>query len=228
MGSATSAQPIRLSACLIVRDEEKRLPECLASVAFCDEVIVVDSGSTDRTVQIARETGATVLERPWRGFAVQRNIALDAAHGEWALEVDADERVTPQLRDEILALVADPPLGVDNAAIPRREVFLGVSLGPSALYPACGTRLFRRERYRHDHRRAVHEGIWPAGPSAYPGGDIEHIPAASLGEMVRDLRSYSRLESTRVPELSLMRALVVGVAIRPAAKFASWVNGSPL
>ena len=97
-----SAQPIRLSACLIVRDEEQHLPECLASVAFCDELVVVDSGSTDRTVEIALAAGATVLERQWRGFAAQRNVALDAARGEWALEVDADERITSRLREQII------------------------------------------------------------------------------------------------------------------------------
>src|ERR1700735_889335 len=128
MRSTTGTQPIRLSACLIVKDEETHLPECLASIGFCDEVIVVDSGSTDRTVEIARASGATVLEHPWEGFAAQRNIALDAAHGEWVLEIDADERVTPQLRDEIVALVADPPPGVDNAAVAMREVLYGVPL----------------------------------------------------------------------------------------------------
>lgn len=188
---------------------------------------MVDSGSADRTVEIARAAGATVLERAWRGFAAQRNIALDAAHGEWVLEIDADERVTARLRDEIKALVADPPPGVDNAAVPRRQVLFGVPLGPSALYPGCHTRLFRRDRYRHDDRRAVHEGLWPAGPSTYPMGDIEHILASSLRECVRDLRSYSWLESTQLPEVSPVQALVVGIAIRPAAKFAyrTWLLG---
>jgi hypothetical protein len=226
MRSATSRDTIRLTACLIVRDEQERLPRCLASLAFCDEVIVVDSGSTDRTVEIARAAGATVLQRPWEGFATQRNMALDAAHGEWVLEVDADERVAPALRDEILALVADAPPDVDNAAVPFREVLFGVPLGPSALYPSCRTRLFRRERYRHDDRRAVHEGMWPAGRSAYPSGDLEHILSSSVRESVRDLRSYAWLESTQLAEAG-RAALVVGIAIRPAAKFLyrTWLLG---
>jgi (heptosyl)LPS beta-1,4-glucosyltransferase len=226
MQSTTGSQAIRLSACLIVKDEEVHLPECLASIAFCDEVIVVDSGSTDRTMEIARASGATVLEHPWEGFAVQRNIALDAAHGEWVLEIDADERVTPLLRDEIVALVADPSPGVDNAAVALRDVLFGRPLGASALYPACRTRLFRRDRYRHDPRRAVHEGLWPAGQSAYPTGDLIHILATSLGESVHDMRAYAALESTQLPERSL-QALVVGIAIRPTVKFVyrTWVLG---
>src|SRR5947209_3726192 len=93
-----------LSACLIVQDEQDRLPDALASVAFCDEVIVVDGGSGDGTVQIARAGGARVIENPWPGFAAQRNVALDAARGEWILEIDADERVSPPLRRSIEAL----------------------------------------------------------------------------------------------------------------------------
>jgi glycosyltransferase involved in cell wall biosynthesis len=226
MRSTTGTQPIRLSACLIVKDEETHLPECLASVGFCDEVIVVDSGSTDRTVEIARASGATVLEHPWEGFAKQRNIALDAAHGEWVLEIDADERVTPRLRDEIVALVTDSPPAVDNAAVAIRDVLFGVPLGPSALYPACRTRLFRRDRYRHDPRRTVHEGLWPAGQSAYPTGDLMHILATSLGESVHDMRAYASLEATQLPERSL-QALVVAVAIRPTVKFVyrTWLLG---
>ena len=214
----TNAQPVRLSACLIVKNEERRLPGCLASVAFCDELIVVDSGSTDRTVAIASGAGAVVLERPWAGFAAQRNIALDQARGEWVLEVDADERITARLREEILALVADPPPEVDNAMIPLRQLFLGAALGPSAMYPACRMRLFRRERYRHDLRRTVHEGLWPAGRSAYLDGDLEHVLAESLRETVHDVNAYSRLESMQLHDTST-RALTVGILVRPAVKF---------
>jgi glycosyltransferase involved in cell wall biosynthesis len=225
--SAPSAQPIRLSACLIVKDEEQRLPECLASVAFCDEVVVVDSGSTDRTREIARAAGAVVIEQPWKGFAAQRNVALDAARGEWALEVDADERITPALRDQIVALVSNPPPDVDNGVLPLRQVFLGYRLGPSALYPAGRTRLFRRANYRHDDRRVVHEGLWPAGRSAYLDGDLEHLLSESLGESVRDLRAYTRLESRHLQADGGARAAILGVAIRPAAKFVyrSWLLG---
>ena len=224
---ASHEQPIRLSACLIVRDEEKRLPECLASVAFCDEVVVVDSGSTDRTKEIARAAGAVVVEHAWQGFAGQRNVALDAARGEWALEVDADERVTPSLREEILKLVTNPPPGIDNAVLPLRQVFLGARLGPSALYPAGRTRLFRRDRYRHDRRRAVHEGLWPTGRSAYLHGDLEHVLSDSLRESLRDLRRYTWLESLQIDAETGIRAALIGAAIRPATKFVyrSWLLG---
>ncbi|HXS47887.1 MAG TPA: glycosyltransferase family 2 protein, partial [Solirubrobacterales bacterium] len=117
-----------LTACVIARNEEQRLPACLQSLEFCDEVVVVDSGSRDRTREIAREAGARVIENPWRGFAVQRNVALDHASGSWVLEIDADERVGPELAREIRALLESPPTEVRMAAIPMRDVFLGKPL----------------------------------------------------------------------------------------------------
>src|ERR1700684_4246437 len=118
-----------ISACIITRDEASSLPDCLASVAFCDEIVVVDSGSLDATTAIARGAGALVVDQPWLGFAAQRNVALDHASGAWVLEVDADERVSPELRAEILRFLADVPAGVDLGALPRREILVGHRLG---------------------------------------------------------------------------------------------------
>ena len=131
-------------ACIIARDEEQRLPAALASVAFCDDVVVVDSGSRDRTMEVARAAGARVVEHPWRGFGMQRNVAIDAAAADWILEIDADERITPRLRAEIEEFLARPPEGVDICAVPCRDLFLGGRLGPSAKYPKYRLRLFRR------------------------------------------------------------------------------------
>ena len=97
-----------ISACLIVLNEEQLLPEALASVDFCDEIVVVDSGSTDATVEIARKASATVIENLWRGFGAQRNLAIDKARGDWILELDADERVTPELKRSLEDFLASP------------------------------------------------------------------------------------------------------------------------
>ena len=92
----------RLSVAIITLNEERNLAECLASVAFADEVVVVDGGSRDRSCEIARAAGARVIEAPdWQGFGVQKNRAIDACSGDWVLSIDADERVPPELRDEI-------------------------------------------------------------------------------------------------------------------------------
>lgn len=208
-----------LTACVIACDEEERLPGCLESLAFCDQVVVVDSGSRDRTVQIARAAGALVVENPWPGFPAQRNVALDRASGDWVLEIDADERVSPPLAKEIRALLDDPPAGVAMAAIPMRDVFLGRPLGPSVRYPRYRHRLFRRGAFRHDESRAVHEGLWPDGPTAPMTGELEHLLAATWGEALRDARAYARLEAEQRNRPAAGEALV-GILLRPLAKLA--------
>jgi Glycosyl transferase family 2 len=209
-----------VSACIIARDEEERLPECLDSVAFCDEVVVVDGGSSDGTMGLARARGARVVEQAWLGFAAQRNVALDAASGDWILEIDADERVSPELREEIQAFLAAPPAGVDMAALPRRHRFLGAWLGPAGRYPDYRHRLFRRGAYRHDERRTVHEGLWPRGPVHPFTGDLLHVLAGSLGEALRDTWSYARAESAQLAAPRGARPYVTGVLVRPPLKLA--------
>jgi hypothetical protein len=209
---------VAITACIIARDEARNLPDCLASVSFCQEVVLVDSGSTDETIQIARAAGARVVEHPWSGFASQRNVALDHARGEWVLELDADERVSPRLRSEIEAFVGDPPGEVRLAGLPVREVFLGRSLGPSAKYPKYRHRLLLRGAYRHDERRTVHEGLVPDG-SVHPfEGDLIHLLATSWGEAVGDAWRYARLEVGQLQARRTPAALLKGAVLRPAAK----------
>jgi Glycosyl transferase family 2 len=210
--------PERISACLIVQDEQERIAAALASVAFCAETIVVDGGSSDATVQIARSAGARVIENPWPGFAAQRNVALDAASGDWILEIDADERVSPALRRSIQTLVEQPPADVAMAVCALRNRFLGGLLGPSAKYPAYRARVFRRETYRHDESRAVHEGIEPHERPVVLDGDLEHELASSLSEALADTWQYASLESRHVVRPATMRAAVIGIVLRPLAK----------
>ena len=154
-------------ACIIARDEEERLPAALASVAFCDEVVVVDSGSRDRTVELAREAGARVIEHPWHGFGVQRNVALDNATADWVLEVDADERVTPRLqrRDPGLSRRGAGRRGHLRRSVPRpadgrsARAVGEVPQVPAAAVPAR----------RLPPRRAGHGARGPVGLRAHLG-----------------------------------------------------------
>jgi len=208
-----------VAACIITRDEVHRLPECLSSVLFCDEIVVVDSGSVDGTVELARRFGAEVIETTWRGYAVARNAAIDAAQAAWVLEIDADERISDALREEILAFVASPPDGVEIAGMPWRNSFLGRRLGPSASYPSYRLRLFRRGSYRHDEARAVHEGLWAHGRTWYFAGDLEHVLATTWREAVGDMWRYARLEARHATVPRRAGALLRGIAVRPLAKF---------
>lgn len=211
--------PDTVSACLIVRDEEERLPAALASVAFCDEIVVVDSGSTDRTIEIAREAGATVVENPWPGYSAQRNIAIDHGTCDWVLEVDADEQITPELQREIRRFLDEPPDGYDIGAFPQFHRFLGGELRPSVKYPAYRTRLFRRGAYRHDEARAVHEGIWPTGPVWPFEGEMSHELAGSWREAITDTRNYARLEASKLPPPASGADVIKGAFVRPLFKF---------
>lgn len=203
----------------MVHDEEERLPDALASVSFCDEIVVVDSGSQDATVQIAQAAGARVIHNPWPGFAAQRNVALDHATSDWVLEIDADERVTPALEEAIRAFLADPPPGVDLAGMPRRDIVLGGRLFRAATYPAYRFRLLRRGTYRHDEERTVHEGLLPRGRVWSLAGDLEHILAESWHELFTDMLRYARLHARMLPRPVLTRTAAVGLLVRPPAKF---------
>lgn len=208
-----------LSACVIACDEEARLSDCLASLTCCDEIVVVDGGSRDRTREIARAAGARVVESPWRGFAAQRNVALDHARGEWVLEIDADERLSPALAGELRTWLDDPPAGVRMGALPMRDVFLGKPLGRSARYPRYRHRLFRRGAFRHDESRTVHEGLWSDGPTAAFNGEMHHLLASSWSEAIHDAVAYAKLEAAALPRPGPGEALV-GTVLRPLAKLA--------
>ncbi len=227
-----------VSACIIARDEAPSLPDCLASVAFCDEIVLVDSGSTDATTAIARAAGARVIEQPWLGFAAQRNVALDHATGNWVLEIDADERVTPELRAEIERFLAASPngakVGVDLAGLPLREIFLGHPLGPSAKYPKYRHRLLRRGAYRHDEARTVHEGFIPVGAVEPLEGDLTHLLASSWMEALADAWRYARLEAGQLRGSCTPVAWLKGALLRPVAKLlyrlaidGGWRDGWP-
>jgi len=222
-----------ISACIIARDEALRLPDCLGSVAFCDEVVLVDSGSTDDTIKIAEAAGARVIEQPWLGFPSQRNVALENARGDWVLEIDADERVTPALAAEIVSFLADPLPGIDMGALPLRNIFLGRPLGPSAKYPEYRRRLFRSGAYRHNEDRTVHEALIPHGP-VYPfTNDLQHFLAEDPREALIDAWRYAQLEAGQMQSPLTFSTFVKGALLRPAVKFlyrllvdGGWRDGS--
>jgi Glycosyl transferase family 2 len=218
--SHEQSTPATVSACIIALNEERQLPACLTSVAFCHEIVLVDSGSTDATCQIAREAGALIVEQPWLGFAAQRNVALDHASGDWVLEIDADERVSADLRAEIQRFLADPPADVDLCGLPLRDIFLGRALGPSAKYPKYRHRLLRRGAHRHDEARTVHEGIVPLGPVHPFAGDLLHLLATSWREALGDTWRYARLDAAQMQAPRSLGAFLKGALARPAVKLA--------
>jgi len=124
-----------VSALIITKNEERNIAECLASVAWTDERIVVDSGSTDKTVALAAAAGAQVFERPWDGFGEAKNFGLQQAHSDWILWIDADERPTPELTKELKEALAEARASVAGYTMPRRANFLGRWIYHCGWYP---------------------------------------------------------------------------------------------
>ncbi len=180
----------RLSAILITRDEAADLPECLASLAFCDEIVVVDSGSTDATVAIAEGVGARVtVTSDWPGFGPQKQRALDLATGDWVLSIDADERIPADLAVEIRAAIAG---GGAEAGfrLNRRSSFLGRFLLHGGWYPDRILRLARREAARFTPDR-VHERLVVEGPVGDLSIDMVHHSYRSIDEVLDKGRRYA-------------------------------------
>ena len=147
----TGSAPPRLSATIICKNEVEKIRGALESVRFCDEVVVVDSGSTDGTLAICRELADVVVERGWPGYVAQQNFALAQARGEWVLSIDADERVTPELAREIEAALAAGP-AVDGYRISRHVQYLGRWIDHGGWYPERRLRLLLRKVRRRPMR----------------------------------------------------------------------------
>ncbi len=164
----------QLSVIIIALNQEANIGDCLASVSFADDIVVVDTGSTDRTVELARAYTDRVLTTDWQGFGRTKNYALDQARGDWVFSLDTDERVPPALQAEILATVAaDGPL--DGYRVARKNYFCGRWIRHLGWYPDYTLRLFRRGQGRFRDRE-VHEEVvvdGPLGTSQNPSGALQ-------------------------------------------------------
>jgi glycosyltransferase involved in cell wall biosynthesis len=180
----------RLSATLIVHNEERHLAACLASLGgLADEIVVLDDGSTDATVTIAREAGARVEYRPFDDFSRQKQAALSLATGDWVLSVDADERVTPALAAAIRAALTGDP-AINGYWMRRTLTYLGVRLRYGGTGSEWVLRLVRRERARFSGR-PIHEHLLVEGPTARLAGTLEHIKYGTLSEHLRTIDRYT-------------------------------------
>jgi glycosyltransferase involved in cell wall biosynthesis len=178
----------RLSAIVITHNEARNIEDCLASLAFCDERIVVDGGSTDDTASRARQKGARVVEHPFEGFGPQKNFALSQASGEWVLSLDADERVTPALARAIAAAMqAGDKAGYE---MPRLSTFCGREMHHSGWYPDYVLRLFRKSAGRFSND-AVHERVICDGPLGRVAEPLIHHPVHRLEDALSRMDRYS-------------------------------------
>ncbi|MDM7924215.1 MAG: glycosyltransferase family 2 protein [Pyrinomonadaceae bacterium] len=205
---------MKITATIITFNEEAKIADCIKSVDWADEVVVVDSESTDRTRDIAASLGARVIVNPWPGFAAQKQLAVDSAANDWILSLDADERISKELRDEINSLGRRPDTA-DGYRIPRLSLYMGRPIRHSGWYPDRQLRLFDRRKGKWKPV-LVHESVEmePTAKISELSGDIEHFSVDSaehhhrmIGERYAPLSAKQMFDAgRRATTFSIMTA----------------------
>lgn len=232
-GGAADHAAVGLSVCIITLDEEDDLPRCLASVAgLATQIVVVDSLSTDRTVEIAREAGAEVVPQAFLGHVRQKQLALEQAREDWILSLDADEWLDDELRAAVQAVLADEGAAGDRVGfrVNRRTRYLGAWIDHCGWSPEWRLRLVRRGR-AHWTGTDPHDRLEADGPVADLPGRLNHRPYRDLTDHVRTIDHYTDIMAARRFEAG-ERAGLAKLLLRPPARFlrmavlrAGWRDG---
>jgi len=205
-----------VSAVLIAYNEESRLSACLDRLTWADEIVVVDSGSTDATRTIAGQYTPHVVEIPWRGFGPQKQAAVELAAHNWVFVVDCDELVTPELAGEIMSLLAQPEIK-SAYDVPRRTFIGNKEIKYCGWYPDRTVRLFDRTRAKFSES-LVHECVVVAGEKGNLSGDLLHYSYGSIGEMLPKIGQYSDLWAQQMYAAG-KDGVLLNLFIKPAAAF---------
>ena len=206
----------RVSVTVITLNEATHIGPCLDSVGWADEILVVDSGSTDETVAIARARGARVIEREWPGYSAQKNFAADQAAHDWILSLDADERATAELAAEIRALLqSDPPAA--GYRLPRVTWHLGRWIRTTDWYPDYQLRLYDRRRARWKPK-PVHESVECDGPPGYLRSDLQHYAYRDISHHHQTMDRYTTLAAEEMHGAG-RRASMLDLTLHPWAAF---------
>jgi (heptosyl)LPS beta-1,4-glucosyltransferase len=190
----TSASGLSTIACVVItKNEEANIRDCLRSVHWANEVIVIDAESRDRTIDLARACGAKSFVRPWPGFGLQKNFGMAQASSEWILILDADERVTEELRGEVLTCLERWRPGAPVAyRIPRRNFFYGAWVRGAGVYPDYQVRLFRRGVAQYNDV-AVHENLIVNGETGTLVGHLDHYTERRIQDHFKKFGLYTTL-----------------------------------
>jgi len=205
----------KISAVLIVKNEEKKLEGCLESLTWVDEIVIVDATSTDRTRDIARRYTDKVFERNFDNFADQKNFGIDQASGDWILSVDADEKVSLKLRLSIEKVLRDGT-GYDGFMVSRRNIIFGKSLRFAGQRSEKILRLFRREKGRLD--QPIHEKVVVRGSVGKLEGELIHESIQTLEEYFQKLNLYTDFEARFMLEQGV-KASLLDYYFKPVLRF---------
>lgn len=205
-----------VTAIVITRDEAAHIEACLDSVAWADEMLVVDSGSTDGTPDLARAKGARVVVRDWPGYSAQKNFAAGEARNDWIISVDADERVTEALAGEIRSTLTRTPAEA-GFRIPRVTWHLGRWIRATDWYPDYQLRLYDRRRASWKSR-PVHESVEATGATGYLRQDLQHYAYRNIAHHHATMDRYTTLAAAQM-HAEGRRAGLFDLTIHPAAAF---------
>jgi len=211
----TTASDQPTVACVVItKNEEANIQDCLKSAEWADELIVVDAESCDQTVELARASGATVSVRPWPGFGLQKNFGIAQASSDWILILDADERVTDDLRREVRTCLGQWKPGHPVAyRIPRRNFFYGAWVRRGGVYPDYQVRLFRRGLAQYNDV-AVHENLIVTGEVATLAGHLDHYTERRIQDHFKKFGLYTTLAAQE--KSKTVRAVRwIDLAVRP-------------
>ena len=184
---------IPLSITIICKNEEKNIYNCLESVKWADEIVVVDAFSTDKTIEIARRYTDKVFQNKWEGYAEQRKFALSKVSHQWVFSLDADEKCTEELKSEILDAIQNSK-EIAGYKIPRKSYFLGKWIKHCGWYPGYQLRLFKKSETTVTDR-LVHEGYEVNGTIGYLKNAIEHYTVNSIEDYMNRVNIYSTLQA---------------------------------
>lgn len=187
----------KVSVVIIAKNEELRIRDCLESVKWADEIVVVDDESTDKTVAIAEEYGAKVYKRKMDKEGKHRNWGYQQATNEWVLSIDCDERVTPELAKEIQTVLENTPDEITVYGLPIKNYLGKRWIKWSGYYPAHKDRLFRKDKFKYDEEAGVHPRVFYTGKSAKLSGDVIHFSYENFYDLFAKFNRETKIEAEK-------------------------------
>jgi glycosyltransferase involved in cell wall biosynthesis len=206
---------IPVSVVIVTKDEEKSIEDALLSIMDFDEIVVIDSFSTDKTVDICKKYTEKVFQKEWQGYAKQKQMAVDIASRQWVLILDADERLTPELKTEIRDVIAGNKY--NGLYMSRKNFFLGRWIKHGGWWPDYTLRLFRKNE-GHIEARDVHEKVIVNGGIAYLKNPLEHYTYNSLSDFLKKMEIYSSLSAKELKKKGIV-AGPLDLIFRPMVTF---------
>jgi len=189
---------MEISFCIITLNEEDNIEKLIRNIKqIADEIIIVDCGSDDKTVEIAKSLGAKVIFNEWKDYSTQKNLAISKASKDWVFVLDADERLSDKLKENILSVKERETHGIDGFLINRKTFYLGKFINHSGWYPDTKVRLFKK-RYGSFYGKYVHEGFEFNGKAKKLKGDVLHYSYKNIGDHIERIKKYSCLYAKRM------------------------------